>query len=187
MALAIQHWRPYLLGRKFVVSSDQKSLKEFFRQKIVTGDQQNWAAKLLGYNFDIEYKPGKTNRGADALSRIAETEALGEEPRNALNCSGETGALQTLMSYPRWDDYDQIQEEVQADVQLAKIVAELQLDPQSHPGYTLSRGVLLYHQRLVLSGTSSLIPRMLEEYHSTPQGGHSGFLRTYRRIAANLY
>ena len=27
MGLAIQHWRPYLLGRKFIVSTDQKSFK----------------------------------------------------------------------------------------------------------------------------------------------------------------
>jgi hypothetical protein len=26
VVLAIQHWRPYLLGRKFIVSTDQKSL-----------------------------------------------------------------------------------------------------------------------------------------------------------------
>jgi hypothetical protein len=28
VVLAIQHWRPYLLGRKFIVSTDQKSLKQ---------------------------------------------------------------------------------------------------------------------------------------------------------------
>ncbi|KAK2383154.1 hypothetical protein QL285_070639 [Trifolium repens] len=56
IVLAIQHWRPYLLGRKFIVSTDQKSLKELMQQKIVTAEQQNWAAKLLGYNFDIVYK-----------------------------------------------------------------------------------------------------------------------------------
>ncbi|KAI5383049.1 hypothetical protein KIW84_070446 [Lathyrus oleraceus] len=28
---------------------------------------------------------------------------------------------------------------------------------------------------------------MLQEFHSSPQGGHSGFLRTYKRIAANVY
>jgi hypothetical protein len=27
----------------------------------------------------------------------------------------------------------------------------------------------------------------LEEFHATPEGGHSGFYRTYRRLAANVY
>ncbi|MCI18591.1 hypothetical protein A2U01_0039745, partial [Trifolium medium] len=33
-------------------------------------DQQNWAAKLLGYQFEIVYKPGLENKGADALSQM---------------------------------------------------------------------------------------------------------------------
>ncbi|CAI8615868.1 unnamed protein product [Vicia faba] len=28
---------------------------------------------------------------------------------------------------------------------------------------------------------------MLQEFHNTPQGGHSGFLQTYKRIAVNVY
>jgi hypothetical protein len=55
--LAIQHWRPYLLGRRFVVSTDQRSLKDLLQQKIINGEQQNWVAKLLGYDFEIRYKP----------------------------------------------------------------------------------------------------------------------------------
>jgi hypothetical protein len=39
MVLAIQHWRPYLLGRKFIVSTDQKSLKQLMQQRIVTMEQ----------------------------------------------------------------------------------------------------------------------------------------------------
>jgi hypothetical protein len=46
-ALAIQHWRPYLLGRKFTVKTDQKSLREFSLQNITTMDWQNSAAKLF--------------------------------------------------------------------------------------------------------------------------------------------
>lgn len=72
VVLAIQHWRPYLLGRKFVVSTDQKSLKQLLQQKIVTIEQQNWPAKLLEYNFEIVYKQRRDNRGADALSRMNE-------------------------------------------------------------------------------------------------------------------
>ncbi|GKG09609.1 RNA-directed DNA polymerase, reverse transcriptase [Tanacetum coccineum] len=41
LVLAIQHWRPYLLGRSFTIFTDQKSLKFLFEQRITTIDQQN--------------------------------------------------------------------------------------------------------------------------------------------------
>lgn len=66
---AVQKWRQYLLGREFVIRSDQKSLKELLQQVIQTPDQQFYARKLMGYKFRIEYKTGASNKAADALSR----------------------------------------------------------------------------------------------------------------------
>lgn len=34
---------------------------------------------------------------------------------------------------------------------------------------------------------TAFIPTLLQEFHSTPTGGHSGYLRTYRWLAGNLY
>ncbi|MCI17765.1 Ty3/gypsy retrotransposon protein, partial [Trifolium medium] len=55
------------------------------------------------------------------------------------------------------------------------------------PGFSVQQGVLLYQGRLVIGPQSAIIPKLLKEFHETPMGGHSGFLRTYRRVAENLY
>ncbi|KAF2300131.1 hypothetical protein GH714_009331 [Hevea brasiliensis] len=55
--LAIVHpvhtWRPYLLGRKFYIHTDQCSLKHLLEQRIVTPEQQKWVAKLIGHEYEI--------------------------------------------------------------------------------------------------------------------------------------
>ncbi|KAD6795019.1 hypothetical protein E3N88_05915 [Mikania micrantha] len=88
LVLAVQHWHQYLLGTRFVVYTDQKSLKFLLQQRVTTPDQQNWVAKLLGYDFEIQYKPGRSNRAADALSRQA-----------------EYGAINTIYLGPLWVTY----------------------------------------------------------------------------------
>ncbi|XP_073225578.1 uncharacterized protein [Cicer arietinum] len=67
LMLAIQHWRHYLLGRKFVVYSDQKSLRHLIQQQITTSNQQEWIAKLLGFDFEVIHKVGMENKVADAF------------------------------------------------------------------------------------------------------------------------
>lgn len=56
LVIVIQKWRPYLLGKPFVVRTDQQSLKFLLEQKIGTPFQQKWIAKLLGYDFVVKYK-----------------------------------------------------------------------------------------------------------------------------------
>lgn len=76
---------------------------------------------------------------------------------------------------------------MQQDEHLQKTISELVEEEASRPGFTYHQGILLYEGRLVLSSKFVFIPKFLEEFHTTPQGGPSGFYRTYRRIAANLY
>ena len=70
LSKAIRHWRPYLWGRPFVVRTDHASLKFLLDQALVTPPQQHWLSKLMGFDFSVEYKPGRANVVADALSRI---------------------------------------------------------------------------------------------------------------------
>ena len=89
--------------------------------------------------------------------------------------------LRSITSFLQWDQTQLMKEEVQNDEELQKVIAELSHDPVSRPGYVYKQGVLLYDGRIVLSRHSAMIPTLLKEFHSTPQGGHSGFYKTYRR------
>ncbi|KAF7807918.1 putative mitochondrial protein [Senna tora] len=73
IVFAVKKWRHYLLGHMVVIRTDQKALKYLLEQRIIDPDQQKWASKLMGYNFEIQYKPGVENKAADALSRKGET------------------------------------------------------------------------------------------------------------------
>ncbi|XP_072090672.1 uncharacterized protein [Arachis hypogaea] len=65
----VAKWRHYLLGRKFIIKTDHQGLRELLTQVVLTPDQQYYLAKLLGYEFEIEYRAGRLNQAADALSR----------------------------------------------------------------------------------------------------------------------
>ena len=66
---AVAKFCHYLLGYKFIIWIDHKSLKELQAQTIQTPEQQAWLTKLLSYDFSIEYKIGKENQRVDVLSR----------------------------------------------------------------------------------------------------------------------
>lgn len=53
LALSIQHWQHYLLGRSFKVYTDHRSSKHLLQQRLTTTDQQCWLAKLMGFQFEV--------------------------------------------------------------------------------------------------------------------------------------
>ena len=72
---AVRHWRPYLWGRRFLVRTDHYSLKFLLDQRLSTMPQHQWISKLFGFDFTVEYRPGRLNSAADALSRHDEEAA----------------------------------------------------------------------------------------------------------------
>jgi len=78
-------------------------------------------------------------------------------------------------------------EEVQNYPILIKIIEEVKADAAKRLGFGYQQGMLYCEGRLVISAQSSIIPKLLQELHLSPMRGHSGFYRTYRRMATNVY
>lgn len=72
---AVKNWRPYLWGRAFLVRTGHFSLKFLLDQRLSTIPQNTWVNKSFGYDLSVEYRPGKLNGAADALSRRDEETA----------------------------------------------------------------------------------------------------------------
>ena len=57
------------MGRHFVIKTDQRSLKFLTHQRLFTEEKFKWVVKLIGLDFEIQFKLGKENPIADAFSR----------------------------------------------------------------------------------------------------------------------
>ena len=68
VVFALRIWRHYILGEKFQLFTDHKSVQYLFTQKELNMRQRRWLEFVKDYQFDIQYHPGKDNMVADALS-----------------------------------------------------------------------------------------------------------------------
>ena len=76
MKYALVKFRVYLLGDKpFVVYTDHASLRTAVNSPHLSQRMARWLSFFAEYNFHVEYKPGKLNVIADALSRRPDYES----------------------------------------------------------------------------------------------------------------
>ena len=67
---AVEHFRPYLFGRDFIIETDHNALTWLNQVKSKNRKLLRWSLTLQEYDFQVIHKAGSRNRNADALSRI---------------------------------------------------------------------------------------------------------------------
>lgn len=165
---ALKKWRHYLLGNEVIIKTDQQSLKFITDQKITEGVQHKLMMKLLEFNFTIQYKKGRENRVADALSRVL--------PQcMALSVPIPTWAEELVDSYMTDPTSKALQEQL--------------LLPKNHTmdDYTLKAGIIRFKGRILVCNVPELRNHLLSALHSSPVGGHSGVRATYHRVKGIFY
>ena len=66
---AVKHFKHYLYGYRCIVFTDHEALKSLLNTPQPSGKLARWGMALQELNLRIEYRPGKSNVRADALSR----------------------------------------------------------------------------------------------------------------------
>lgn len=141
-------------------------MKELISQIVQTPEQQVYLSKLLGYDYLIQYKAGKHNVVADALSRpIAEPEG---------QC--------LVLSMPNFIFLEQLQQSLTNNTEFLSLLQQIQQHPTSHIDYTIHQGLIFYKGKIWLDPTSSLKALLLEEFHNSPLSGHMGVSKTLARL-----
>uniref|UniRef100_A0A7N2KR02 Uncharacterized protein n=1 Tax=Quercus lobata TaxID=97700 RepID=A0A7N2KR02_QUELO len=211
LVTAVRKWRPYLFGKPFVIKTDHQSLKYLLEQRIGTPMQQRWITKLLGYSFLIDYKKGKENVVADALSRQGEKDHSDSDsillPQVDLVDSDDFSASELvhcdhsafslfcldslnslfLISFPHPTWLEELKASYTTDVEVQDILQTLHSNPAAVGKFSLQNGLLLYKGRLYLGSNCSLKPKVLSLVHDSPLGGHSGYLKTYHRAKRDWF
>ncbi|GJZ42401.1 ty3-gypsy retrotransposon protein [Tanacetum coccineum] len=169
---AIYKWRQYLMGWRFTIHTNHKSIKELMQLVILTPLQQKYVRKLMGFDFSIEYKPGVANQSADALSRMFED----DEQVMAAFMALSQPVLGLLNDLRRKNEF---LEELKSLHQ--------KLDSGDGPlGFRRENGLLIYQDRYYLGHASKLKLLLLREYHETPSAGHGGIKKMMVGLAALL-
>lgn len=73
---AVQKFRTYLHGHRFVVHTDHASLQWLNNARFTNSKLERWALRLQEHDFTVAYKKGSENLVADALSRLVSTHAM---------------------------------------------------------------------------------------------------------------
>ena len=67
---ALDSFKYYLLGRKFVLETDHRALSWLGRMKDTNSRITRWFLAVQPFDFDVLYRSGKLNTTADFLSRV---------------------------------------------------------------------------------------------------------------------
>ncbi|KAK4386079.1 Retrovirus-related Pol polyprotein from transposon.6 [Sesamum angolense] len=120
---AVQKWKHYFIGHHFIIKTDHQSLKHILELKVDNALQQKWISELLGLDYEVQYKWGRDNRAAHALSRKEH---------------GEWSTI--IVVIPNW--ITEVQKSYEKDDELLSIIQAKTIKEVTHPSYTLQGGIL---------------------------------------------
>lgn len=126
-------------------------------QRLSTVPQHQWISKLFGFNFTVEYRPGRLNIVANALSRRA-------QPEMEL----------AVLSSPSFQLFTDLRDELQTNSALRDNITTTR-----GSDWTVQDGLIRRGSRVFIPHSSVHLDTILHMAHSV---GHEGAQKTLNRL-----
>jgi transposase InsO family protein len=206
----VQHYRPYLICRKFTLRTDHGSLTWLRNFKEPEGQLARWLERLQELDFEVVHRRGASHGNADSLSRLP-CRQCGRADHRAADASTEVAVL--ALQLPTGQASDSLRQSQLADPTLAPLLhgkeACTKPDSSSFAAMTKSTRRLLqiWEQLVVHQGVlcrrlpsmagspeklQTVVPEALREevladLHEGTMGGHLGSDKTLGRLKERFY
>lgn len=154
-----------------MIKTDQQSLKYMATQRLTEGIQHKLLLKLLEYDYTIEYKKGKENVVADALSR--------RDSISSMQCQTVTVVV------PQWTE--DVKNSYKGDSDSDRLLKKVAADTDPKPKFTMHNGLIKYKNRIYVGASTEFRQQLLQTFHASALGGHSGIKATYYRLKKVFY
>ena len=92
-----------------------------------------------------------------------------------------------VISIIQLDWITKARDEWKKDEELWTLIQKLQQDPSTSDTFSWKNDSLWYKDRLYLCNNSQLKQKILLELHTSPLGGHSGFLKNYHKVKIKFF
>jgi hypothetical protein len=141
-------------------------LKYLIDQRLSTILQHAWVSKLFGYQFMVEFKLGRQNVAADALSY-----------------RDEELTMVHAISLPEFKFFHQFRQESSTLPEIAAKRAEIEAG-SADKAWRVADGIVVCISRIFLPASSKLWPAIMEQAHNM---GHEGIQKTLQRLRASFF
>ncbi|KAF1331236.1 Pol protein, partial [Globisporangium splendens] len=196
---ALLKFRVHLLGATpFVVYTDHASLRTAINSPHLSQRMARWLAFFSEFNFRVEYKPGKENVLADALSRRPDYESSADSSSDALCLERTPDLMHLSISRVQTKLKDNIQSLYAKDDECRLLIAHFDgSSKESLPAKLESKLArfsyhdgLLWHRlsnfdypRVYVPHDQDLKLSILHEFHDAPASGHLGREKTFLQVS----
>ncbi|XP_039064690.1 uncharacterized protein LOC120209873 [Hibiscus syriacus] len=148
------------LGPKHTdLSIYEKEYLAILMAKLTKAIQKKGLTKLLGLDYTIQYRKGKHNKVADALSRQQED-------------FGEFFQIGIAVITPTW--MHDIEQSYRDDIMAQENIPILVIQPRSIEDWKLVKGVLYFKNKAYVGSKGDLREKIILALHASSIGGHSG-------------